>query len=115
MANYLWPSTVCSNCFTMSKNQAIEHAINDLKSQKTPKIDATAKKWGVVESTLQRHYKNKTVSRSEGQSKSNMLFTNAQKNVFIKYINKFSTRNLHPTIQTVENLVREIVSHFVGE
>ena len=99
----------------MSKNQAIEHAINDLKSQKAPNIDATAKKWGVVESTLRRHYKSKTVSCSEGQSRSNMLLTNAQEDVFIEHINKFSTRNLHPTIQMVKNLARKIVSHSVGE
>ena len=106
---------VCSKCFTMSKNQAIEHAINDLKSQKAPNIDATAKKWGVVESTLRRRYKGKTVSRSEGQSRSNMLLTNAQEDVLIEHINKLSARNLHPTIQTVENLAREIVGHPVGE
>ena len=99
----------------MSKNQAIEHAINDLKSQKTLNIDATAKKWGVVESTLRRRYKSKIVSCSEGQSKSNMLLTNAQKDVFIKHINKFSARNLHPIIQTVENFIRKIVGHFVKE
>ena len=36
----------------MSKNQAIEHAINDLRLQNTPNIDATAKKWNVIESML---------------------------------------------------------------
>ena len=99
----------------MSKNQAIEHAINDLKSQKAPNIDATAKKWGVVESTLQRRYKGKIVSRSKGQFRSNMLLTNVQENILIEHINKFSARNLHPIIQTVENLAREIVGHLVGE
>ena len=88
----------------MSKIQAIEHAIDDVKSQEAPNIDATAKKWGVVESTLRRRYKGQTASRSKGQSRSNMLLINAQKEVLIKYINKFSNRNLHPIIQTVENL-----------
>ena len=99
----------------MSKNQAIEHAINDLRSQNAPNIDATAKKWGVTESTLRRRYKGQTVSRGEGQSKSNMLLTNAQEEVLIEHINKLSARNLHPTIQTVENLAREIVSHAIWE
>ena len=99
----------------MSKNQAIEHAINDLRSQNTPNIDATAKKWDVTESTLQRRYKGQTVSRGEGQSKSNMLLTNTQKKVLIEHINKLSARNLHPTMQTVENLARDIVSHVIKE
>ena len=106
---------VCSKCFTMSKNQAIEHAINDLKSQKTPNINATAKKWDVIESTLRCHYKSKTVSCSKSQFKNNMLFTNAQEDIFIKHINKFSVCNLHPIIQTVKNFAKKIISHLVKE
>ena len=61
----------------MTKNEAIEQAIDDLKSQEAPNIDATARKWGVVESTLRRRYKGESVFYSEPCFRSIMLFTNA--------------------------------------
>ena len=97
----------------MSKNQAIEHAVNDLRSQNIPNIDATAKKCSVTKSILQHHYKNQTVSYSKNQSKSNMLLTNIRKKFLIEHINKLSIRNLHPTIQTVKNLIKKIISHVI--
>ena len=99
----------------MSKNEAIQIAIDDLKLQKVPNFAATAKNYNIVRSTLQRRFEGKTVSRNESQSRSNMLLTNAQEEVLIEHINKLSARNLHPTIQTVENLAREIIGHPVGE
>ena len=99
----------------MSKNEAIQIAIDDLKLQKVPNFAATAKNYNIVRSTLQRRFEGKTVSRNESQSRSNMLLTNAQEEVLIEHINKLSARNLHPTIQTVENLAREIISHAIGE
>jgi hypothetical protein len=41
----------------------IELAIDDLKSQKSPLINATARKYGVDPSTLSRRWRGKTVSR----------------------------------------------------
>ena len=99
----------------MTKNEAIEQAIDDLKSQEAPNIDATARKWGVVESTLRRRYKGESVSYSEARSRSTMLLTNTQESFIIEYINKLSARNMHPTPQMLENLVVEITGHLVGE
>ena len=99
----------------MSKNEAIQIAIDDLKLQKVPNFAATAKNYNIVRSTLQRRFEGKTVSRNESQSRSNMLLTNAQEEVLIEHINKLSVYNLHPTIQTVENLAREIIGHPVRE
>ena len=99
----------------MSNNEAILIAIDDLKAQKVPNFAATAQKYNIVRSTLQRRFEDKTVSRSQGQSRSNMLLTNAQEEVLIEHINKLSARNMHPTIQTVDNLAREIVEHSIEE
>ena len=99
----------------MSNNEAILDAIDDLKLQKIPNFAATAKKYNIVRSTLQRRFEGQTVSRSEAQSRSNMLLTNAQESVLIEYINKLSARNMHPTPQMVENLVVEITGRHVGE
>ena len=62
---------------------------------------------------LQHRFKGKIVSHNQGQSRSNILLTNIQKKVLIKHINKLSAHNMHPIIQTVKNLIREIIRHSV--
>ena len=80
-----------------------------------PNVAATARKYNIIQSTLQRRFKNKTIFHNEDQSKNNILFTNAQEGILIKYINKFSTRNIYLTIQTVENFIKKIIDYIVGE
>ena len=79
----------------MINNQAILNAIDDLNSQEIPNLAATAKKYDIVRSTLQRRFKSQTVTYAETRFRSTILFTNAQKSVFIKHINKLLTRNMH--------------------
>ena len=81
----------------MANNDAILKAIDDLNSQEVPNINTTAKKYNIVQSTLQRRFKNQTISYNEAQSKLIILFTTTQKSVFIKYINELSARDLHLT------------------
>ena len=52
MPNHIQSHQLCSKHSIMTKNKAIEQAIDDLKSQKTPNIDANARKWSVVKFTL---------------------------------------------------------------
>ena len=99
----------------MANITPIEQAIDDLISQKTLNIRSTAKKYGLVESILRRHFESKTVSCSEAQSRLNMLLTNAQEQVLVEYLNKLSARGMHPTPQMLENLVIEIVKRPLGE
>ena len=86
--------------------EAIEQAISDLNSQEVPNIRAAAKKYNVVHSTLLRRFNKQTVSRSEGQSSSNMLLTNAQELALTKYLNKLSARGLYPTPQNARKSCR---------
>ena len=44
-------------------NEAIQMAIDDLKSQEVPNVNATAQKYNLVQSTLQRRYNSDTVAR----------------------------------------------------
>ena len=99
----------------MINNQAILNAIDDLNSQEIPNLAATAKKYDIVRSTLQRRFEGQTVTYAEARSRSTMLLTNAQESVLIEHINKLSTRNMHPTPQMLENLVVEITRHPVRE
>ena len=96
MPNHTQSHQLCSKHSIMTKNEAIEQAIDDLKSLKALNINATAKKWGVIESTLRHRYKNKNNFYSEVCFKSIMLFTNIQELNFIEYINKFLICNMHP-------------------
>ena len=62
----------------MSNNEAISKAIDDLNSQEVPNVNATAQKYNLVQSTLQRRFTGQTTSRHEGRSRSLMLLTDAQ-------------------------------------
>ena len=99
----------------MVNNEAILKAIDDLNSQEVPNINATAKKYNLVQFTLQRRYKCQTVSDTEFRSQSLQLLTNAQESVIVEHINKLSTRGIHPTPQILKNLVAEIVGHTIGD
>ena len=98
----------------MANNALIEQAIDDLISQKKPNVRATARKYGVVHSTLLRRFKGQTSSAEEARSRSTQLLTNAQEEVIIEYLNKLSDRGFHPSPQILENLVVEMVGHPIG-
>ena len=100
---------VYSNASNMLNNEAILKAIDDLNSQETPNVTATAKKYNVVPSTLLHRFKGQTVSHTEARSRSAMLLSNAQEATFIIYLNKLSARGMHPTPQMLKNLVVEMV------
>ena len=104
-----------SNTHNMANNEAISKAIDDLNSQEVPNVNATAQKYNLVQSTLQRRFTGQTTSRHEGRSRSLMLLTDAQESTLIEHINKLSARGLHPTPQMLENLVVEIIKRPVGE
>ena len=99
----------------MHKNDAILKAIDDLNSQEVPNVNATAKKYNIVQSTLQRHFKSQTVSYTEAQFKLTMLLTTAQKSTLIEHINELSVHNLHLILQLLENLIVKIVHCPIGE
>lgn len=95
--------------------EAISKAIDDLNSQKTPNVRATAEKYNIARSTLQDRFNGKSVSYSEARSRSTMLLTNAQESVLTNHINELSARGLHVTPQLLENLVVEIIRRPIGE
>ena len=98
----------------MVNNEAIEQAIKDLKSQKSPNFTTTAKKYDLDRTTLTRRFKGEALSYSEARSRSHKLLTNAQESVLIDHIRKLSDRGLNPTPKILENLVVEITGHSVG-
>ena len=79
----------------MTNFDIIEVAINDLISQKVPNVAATARKYNIIQSTLQRRFKDKTIFRNENQSRNNILFISVQEGILIEYINKLFIRNIY--------------------
>jgi hypothetical protein len=86
----------------------IDDAIDDLRSQKTPRIVQTAKKYNVHHSTLSRRFHSVTVPRAV-LAESQSLLTNQQQLRLIKLINDFTNEGIPPTNTMVRNFVEEIV------
>ena len=88
---------------------SIELALESLTLQDAPSINATAKKFGVVESTLRRRWKGETVPRIEANSIHRQKLTNAQEASLIQTINRLTDRGIPPTGRIVRNLAEEVV------
>ena len=79
---------------------AIELTINNLKSQETPNITATAKKYKVNHCILLRHFKGKIGSKAN-KIKIKSLLNKQQEKTLINKINRFSTFSTPPTVTIV--------------
>jgi hypothetical protein len=92
----------------------IDDAIDDLRSQKTPRIVQTAKKYNVHHSTLSRRFHGVTVPRAV-LAESQSLLTNQQQLRLIKLINDFTNEGIPPTNAMVRNFAEEIVKKRPGK
>ena len=104
--------------YSMAKsthNAQIELAIADLNQQEIPKIMGTAKKFNLVESTLRRRWKGKTVSQHTASSLYKQRLTLAQEEQLIQQINTLTDRGLTPTSRMVRNLVKKTIRESVGK
>jgi hypothetical protein len=93
----------------------IELALADLYRQEKPNIMGTAKKYTLVESTLRRRYKGKSLSRTAAISEHRQNLTFAQEEVLIGQINRLTDRGLPPTNQIVRNFAEEILGRSIGK
>jgi hypothetical protein len=93
----------------------IELAIADLRQQSKPNILGTAKKHGVIESTLRRRFKGQQTSISAANSAYRQRLTNSQEEALVKEINRLSERGMPPTSQFVRNFANEIIQGCVGK
>ena len=93
----------------------LEAALASLKLQEVPNVRGTSKKFGIVESTLRRRFKGKTVSFQHARYKSHNRLSHAQEEALINQINRFTDRGLPPTTRMVRNFAEEIVQGRVGK
>ena len=92
---------------------AIELALNDLESQKSPNFKQTAKKYGVQRTTLARRFKGLTAStavKNELQS----LLSNEQQRALINEINRLSALGTPPTVHMVRVFASDITGKLPG-
>ena len=94
---------------------SIEAAINDLNSQSIPNYRATAKKYGLVESTLRRRFKGETASIEVARAAAHQRLSIVQEEVLIEKINQLTDRGLPPTSSIVRNLAEKILQDRVGK
>ena len=87
----------------------IEAALAALKLENESNIRGTAKKFGLVESTLRRRYKSRTVSFSRARYLINNRLSQPQKQALISQINRLTDRDIPPTTRMIRNFVEEIV------
>ena len=93
----------------------MELALADLNRQDKPNFLGTAKKYGLVGSTLRRRYQGKTMSRVAANSEYRQNLTFAQEEVLIGQINRLTDRGLPPTNQMVRNFAEEILNRPIGK
>ncbi len=75
----------------MSNNNRIAAALADLESQVVPNYSTTAKKHGVVRTTLMRRFTGKTVSNYEATTEYRQAFNIAQEKVLLGHIQRLVT------------------------
>ena len=98
-----------------TKNASIELAIDDLNRQLRPNFRGTAKKYGLVESTLRRRFKGQTVSIEAARAITHQRLSIVQEEVLIERINQLTDRGLPPTGSIVRNLAEELLQDRVGK
>ena len=94
---------------------SIDSALADLNAQSHPNIRATARKYGLVESTLRRRWKGQTMSRQDATSEYIQRLTNSQEEALIDQINRLTDRGIPPTSRIVRNLAEEVLNGPVGK
>ena len=104
--------------YSMAKsthNARIELAIADLNQQEIPNVMGTAKKFNLVESTLRRRWKGKTLSQDAASSLYKQRLTLAQEEELIQQINTLTDRGLPPTSRMVRNFAEETIGESVSK
>ena len=93
----------------------IELAIADLNQQTKPNVRATAKKFHLARTTLQRRYNGKSMSKQAAKGEYRQRLNFAQEEALIDVINRLTDRAIPPTPAMVRCLAEELVGGPVGK
>ncbi len=92
----------------MSNADQIAAALADLESQLVPNHSVTAKKHGVVRTTLMRRYIGKTVSNHEVTTEHRQALNATQEKILLEHVQWLVTRGTPSTPAIVRNFAEEI-------
>ena len=92
----------------MSNNDRIAAALANLESQEVPNYSRTAKKHGVVHTTLMRRFTGKTVSDYEATMEYRQALNIAQEKIILGHTQRLVTRGTPPTPALLRNFAAEI-------
>lgn len=93
----------------------LEVALASLKLQEVPNVRSTSRKFGIVESTLRRKFKGKTISLQRVKYLSHHCLSHAHQKTLISQINRLTDRGLPPTTRMVKNFAEEIIQRPVSK
>jgi AraC-like DNA-binding protein len=98
----------------MANSEAMDKAIEVLRSQKTPKYAEVAREFDLSRHTLMRRFKGETMPRAAAISLHLKALTTSQERELITHLNRLSDRGIPPTVQITENILFEILKRRVG-
>jgi hypothetical protein len=107
MHAFLAKPTKCILVHNSINMAPIDDALNDLKTQKQPNYTQTAKKYGILRSTLSRRHRGVTGSRDDQHEDMSLLSQQQQKEL-ISYINELCDEGLPPLTAMVRNFAHDI-------
>ena len=93
----------------------LEAALESLNLQEVPNVRSTSRKFGIVESTLRRRFKGKTVFYQRAKYLSHNCLSHAQEKTLIMQINRLTDRGIPPTIRMMRNFAEEIIQKPIGK
>lgn len=93
----------------------LEAALASLSLQEAPNIRATAREFGVIESTLRRRFRGQTVSARQARFETHNRLSKAQEKALINQINHLTDRGIPPTTKMVKIFAEEIIKDSVGK
>ena len=95
-------------------DEKIDLAMAHLRAQSKPNVSRAAAEFGILESTLRRRYKGKTVSISAAKSLYFQRLSAPQEEALIAQINRLTERKIPPTNAMVQNLAEEVFGGPLG-
>ncbi|KAF2233433.1 hypothetical protein EV356DRAFT_560004 [Viridothelium virens] len=93
----------------------IDEALADLELRGAKDYAATARKFGICDSTLSRRHRGLTRDRAVAQADSNANLTTQEQRVLINYINKLTYQGIPPTPGMVRVFCENITGIYPGK
>jgi hypothetical protein len=99
----------------MVNEEDIKAALAEIELSKDPNYREIARRFNLTYTTLLRHAKGITRSRTEFQSEINQNLNDTQERILIKQINRLTDRDIPPISRIVKNFTEKMIGREVGK